>query len=254
MIPVLSPGSVPEHGVVRDLAEPALLLDAWGHASAAPVAGRGAVLVQFAGLCPDLDSALDLGVGECGALAALAHATAFGHEVAGLITCSSCGQLLSAQVSLPSTHELVTAAATSPQQTAVGGFTVRAPTVRDMLAAAESPDRACAVLLSRCVRRQDGSAVDPAELTAGERAHLDEAAEAITGATLPMLCMRCPACDHQVRGALDIAAVLWDRIDITAPALMEEVALLAQAFGWSEADLLAMPAARRAAYLARLET
>ncbi|MER5384420.1 hypothetical protein ABT040_29855 [Streptomyces sp. NPDC002688] len=239
---------------MRDLAEPELLLEAWDQASVAPVAGRGAVLVQLAGLCPDLDSALDLEVGECAALAALAHARAFGREVAGVITCSSCAELLSAQVSLPTAHELVAAAATRPQQAVVAGFTVRAPTMRDLLAAAESPDRACAVLLSRCVRRSDGSPVDPAELTAQEQSLLDEAAEAITDDTLPMLGMRCPACDYQVRAALDIAAVLWDRIDITAPALMEEVAVLAQAFGWSEADLLAMPAARRAAYLAKVDT
>ncbi|MGW1245207.1 hypothetical protein [Streptomyces bobili] len=239
---------------MRDLAEPTVLLDAWGHASMAPVAGRGAVLVQLAGLCPDLDSALDLSVGDCAALAALAHATAFGGEVAGFITCASCGELLSAQVSLPTAHELVTAAARCPQQVTVGDFTVRAPTMRDLLAAAEAPDQACAVLLSRCVRRHDGSPADPTELTAKERSQLDEAAETITGDTLPMLCMRCPACDCQVRAALDIAAVLWDRIDMSAPELMEEVALLAQAFGWSEGDLLAMPAARRTAYLARLET
>lgn len=248
------PGRAAERHDVRDLAEPELLLDAWDQASAAPVAGRGAVLVRLAGLCPDLDSALDLGVGECAALAALAHARAFGREVAGVITCSSCGEPLSAQVSLPTAEELVTAAAAGPRHVAVAGFTVRAPTTRDLLLAAASPDRARAVLLSRCVRRADGSPVDPAELTREEEALLDEAAEAITAATMTTLCVRCPACDGHVRAALDTAAVLWDRIDIAAPALMEEVAVLARAFGWSEADLLAMPAARRAAYLERVET
>ncbi|WP_406224118.1 hypothetical protein [Streptomyces canus] len=248
------PGRAAEHHAVRDLAEPELLLDAWGQASVAPVAGRGAVLVRFAGLCPDLDCALDLGVGECAALAALAHATAFGREVAGVITCSSCGELLSAQVSLPTAEELVTAAAASgPRQVSVGEFTVRAPTIRDLLAAAASPDRACAVLLSRCVLRGDGSPVDPAELTQEEKSLLDEAAEAITAATMTTLCVRCPACGEHVRAALDTAAVLCDRIAIAAPALMEEVAVLAEAFGWSEADLLSMPAARRAAYLEWVE-
>lgn len=239
---------------VRDLAEPELLLEAWDQASVAPVAGRGAVLVQLAGLCPDLDSVLDLGVSECAALAALAHATAFGREVAGVITCSSCGELLSAQVSLPNAEELLTAATAGPRQAVVGEFTVRAPTTRDLLAAAATPDRARAVLLSRCVRHGDGSPVDPAQLTQEEASLLDEAAEAITAATMTTLCARCPACGEQVRAALDTAAVLWDRVDIAAPALMEEVAVLARAFGWSEADLLAMPAARRAAYLERVET
>ncbi|WP_077800222.1 hypothetical protein [Streptomyces sp. JHA26] len=239
---------------VRDLAEPALLLDAWDQASVAPVAGRGAVLVRLAGLCPDLDSALDLGVGECAALATLAHLRAFGREVAGVITCSSCGELLSAQVSLPAAEELVAAAAAGCREVAVGEFTVRAPTTRDLLAAAATPDRAYAVLLSRCVRRGDGSPVDPAQLTQEEAALLDEAAETITAATMTTLCVRCPACGEHVRAALDTAAVLWERVDIAAPALMEEVAVLARAFGWSEADLLAMPAARRAAYLERVET
>ncbi|MEW2051822.1 hypothetical protein [Streptomyces sp. NPDC005476] len=247
------PGRAVRRDAGRDLAEPHLLLEAWDQAATAPAAVRCAVLVQLAGLCPDLESALDLDVGECADLAALVHATTFGREVEGVITCSFCGETLSVEICLPIRKEPVADTANGLRRAAVGEFTVRAPTTRDLLAAAAAPDRARAVLLSRCVQHRDGRPVDPAELTAEQESLLDEAAESITDAALPMLCTRCPACDNEVRAALDVAALLWDRINVAAPRLMTEVAVLARAFGWSEADLLAMPAARRAAYLARVE-
>ena len=49
---------------------------------------------------------------------------------------------------------------------------------------------------------------------------------------------------------LDAGELLWDEIDARARVLLGEVHLLARAYGWTESEILALGATRRAAYLA----
>lgn len=226
---------------MRNFSDSAVLLTAWEEAAAAPVVARGAVLVHRAGLTPDLDAALDLDVGECAALAMQVHTALFGREVQALIACTRCAERLELQLRLPD--------ASGGGIAQVGGLTVRAPSTRDLLAAAGRPGDGRAVLFSRCVRHGDGTPVRPTDLTADEEAAVDAAAERLAGAAALVLRTRCPACEEDVRAALDPGALLWDQVDATAPTLLDEVATLARCFGWSEAEVLAMSLARRSAYL-----
>jgi hypothetical protein len=63
------------------------------------------------------------------------------------------------------------------------------------------------------------------------------------------LALACPACGCQWQVILDIASFLWVKIEEQARRLLREVDMLARAYGWREADILAMGAARRQAYL-----
>jgi hypothetical protein len=63
------------------------------------------------------------------------------------------------------------------------------------------------------------------------------------------LAVTCPACEHQWRAVFDIVSFFWQEIDAWAPRLLMEVHRLASAYGWREADILAMSAWRRQAYL-----
>jgi len=59
----------------------------------------------------------------------------------------------------------------------------------------------------------------------------------------------CPACDHRWQITFDIVTFFWAEINHLAKRLLREVHTLARAYGWREADILAMSAARRQAYL-----
>jgi hypothetical protein len=59
----------------------------------------------------------------------------------------------------------------------------------------------------------------------------------------------CPACGMTERVELDIGRFLWADVRHAALRLMRDVHELASAYGWSEREVLAMPAARRASYL-----
>ncbi len=63
------------------------------------------------------------------------------------------------------------------------------------------------------------------------------------------LALTCPACSHSWQSMFDIAPFLWREISTEAKRLLREVHILAQAYGWREADILSMSAARRQLYI-----
>jgi len=63
----------------------------------------------------------------------------------------------------------------------------------------------------------------------------------------------CPECGSDLTLPLDLEAACLVRLAGLRPRLLDEVHLLASAYHWSESEIMAVPAARRAAYLARIE-
>jgi hypothetical protein len=64
-----------------------------------------------------------------------------------------------------------------------------------------------------------------------------------------LLELRCAACGEAWTEPLDVVSFFVAELDVVARNLLAEVHLLARAYGWREADALALPARRRAAYL-----
>ena len=61
--------------------------------------------------------------------------------------------------------------------------------------------------------------------------------------------LTCPACGAQWRTPFDITGFLWRELEAWAMRTLRETHLLASAYGWSEADILALSAWRRQHYL-----
>lgn len=264
---------------MTSLAEPRALLDAWEQAVHVPVPARAAVLVHRAGLVPTLDDALDLDVGACAALALRVHRESFGDRVDAVVACPRCGELLEAVLpavlpaefhATPSTLRPDGAGEPEPEpsqrpggpERVVGTWAVRAPTTRDLLIAGRAPERAAEVLRARCVRpvyRDDASRVEDQDalraaadltlLSPDELGAIDAAAEELAGVGTLVSGVTCPGCGATAEVAFDAGAVLWEQIAAAVPGILADVAMLAGAFGWSEAEVLSLPAARRRAYL-----
>jgi ribosomal protein S27E len=64
-----------------------------------------------------------------------------------------------------------------------------------------------------------------------------------------MLAIDCPDCGHAWSAPFDAVAFVWTETANLAQRLLNDVHLLASAYGWREADILAMSAARRHAYI-----
>lgn len=63
------------------------------------------------------------------------------------------------------------------------------------------------------------------------------------------LALSCPACNHQWQVTFDVVSFFWSEIHAWARRLLQEVHTLASAYGWREADILAMSPQRRQLYL-----
>lgn len=93
-------------------------------------------------------------------------------------------------------------------------------------------------------RLGDGPWRDPGFQRAAARAL--QAADPALGLSFAMTC---PDCGAAVEQLFDPAGYFWAEIEDMARRLLHDIALLARAFGWSEAQILAMSPARRQLYL-----
>jgi hypothetical protein len=129
----------------------------------------------------------------------------------------------------------------------------RLPTSADLLdiAALAHTGRARQQLLRACLlsvaRRKDQLSVDelPPEM---EDAIIERIGQSAALANLT-IAATCPACGHQWEVVFDIVSYFWSEINAWAVRMMHEIHALASAYGWREADILAMSAWRRQRYL-----
>ena len=70
-------------------------------------------------------------------------------------------------------------------------------------------------------------------------------------AELP-LAITCDRCEHQWSALFDIVLFLWQDVEQAAQRLLDEVHVLAEAYGWREEEILAVSAARRKYYIDKI--
>jgi hypothetical protein len=201
-----------------------------------------------------VEEAATLSIGERDACLLALREWTFGSDLAGLLRCERCGGMI--EVSLR-THDLRLEADRGSEgaaRLAVAGFEVeyRAPNSFDLLAIQNlAPGAARERLLRRCLLdvRRDGIAVDVDQLPPQALASVVEKMAAADPQADLQLAIDCPHCNHSTETSFDVGAFCWAEIHAWARRLLREVHVLAAAYSWREADILAMTAWRRQFYL-----
>lgn len=221
------------------------LLDAWERA--APLDPTGRALVLLTAATSDVDAVAALPVGARDARLLDLHASLFGPELEAVVACPACGERLE----LAFTVDQVRTGPPRPVEVMrLDGYevSVRAPDSRDLAAVAGlDPAAAEAALLQRCVSVVDSS---PDYLPASALDAVEEAMLAADPQADVRIALTCEPCGHRWGAALDIGAFVWARLEAWARRCAVEVHTLASAYGWREADILAMSPRRRGLYLA----
>ena len=177
----------------------------------------------------------------------------FGPRFDGVAVCPACGQRLQLTFS---THDITVPApalagrAESLRLESAGYEVVyHLPTTADLLAVSDTGDPAGLLKRSVEVARRGGEVVDPAQLP-------DEVASAVSVAMAQAdpqaevrMALACPACSHQWTCLFDILSFLWGEIEDWVQRIVREVHILASAYGWTEAGILALSPRRRRIYL-----
>lgn len=224
------------------------LLDAIDAGAALSPVARAVILLGLADPAGDAARHAALPVAERDRWLLDFHAARFGPELVAAQDCASCG----ATMELPldaSTLGAALAAVDAEIEVLAGPdrIAVRQATSADLLAAleADTAEAQEAILLERCVEGPQAAVVRalPEVRAALEQTH--EAAELTVAAT-------CPHCGRTQRVSLDVATFVWAELRREASLLLDDVDELARAYGWTEAEILALTPARRRAYLDRV--
>ena len=212
----------------------AATLELWDAAHTLRPVERAVVLA-----CADGENADDvatLPLGRRDARLLELHVSIAGPSLEATASCPRCGE--GAEFELDVATLLAREAEATPVQE---GW--RSPTSRDLEAAADAPDAAEAerVLLERCAGDAELSE-EARRAVAAAMAEADPLAEVLVD-------LACPACEETFVADLDVAAFVWAEVRAAALRLLRDVDTLARAYGWTEAEVLALGDARRQAYL-----
>jgi len=231
----------------------AALLDVWERGQLQSPAQR-AVLMLAAAQPDQADAVSALPIGRRDAALLALRENTLGPRAVSLADCPHCG--LRVQIDLNLTDLRVPA----PEIAAAGSLSLgevevsyRLPDTFDLIAIAQLDDVEAArrALLERCVTRVT---------VAGQPRPIGDLAPAVIDAIDADMAQRdpqaqvqldltCPQCAHAWQAEFDIATFFWAEINAHATRLLAQVHTLASAYGWREADILAMSAFRRQAYL-----
>jgi hypothetical protein len=229
------------------------LLDLWERGQSEPPVQRMLALLAAAHPETGIEDLARLPIGRLDACLLRLRERLFGPEVSAVAECPACREQVEtrfrlAEVSLP--DDVAPEASHSVQ---IEGYrvTFRLPTSSDLLALA---DRSAAreSLLARCVlqiRDAGGAAIGaeslPEEIVT-EIAVCMAAADPQADIELELVC---PACAHRWPAYFDVARFLWKEVHAWALRTLRDVHGLARAYGWREADVLALSPTRRHLYL-----
>ncbi len=227
------------------------LLSAWENGYGRPAPDRAVTLAAAVSGLP-ADYVADLPLGACDRLLLELREQCFGARLDGLARCPRCGTELDVGLDV---DELRAEGVCGADELRAGGasgadggravevagrtVTLRALTSRDIGSCGGDRDR----LLARCLV---GEPVPPAaEVLDAVEARLD----ALDPQAARTIDLDCPSCRVSWAASVDVTEFVWTEVDRFARRLLHDIHTLATAYGWREADVLAISPARRRFYL-----
>lgn len=240
------------------------LLRAWERSRELPEQQAALALLEMADPERPADDWARLPLGERDARLLELRAATLGRRMEGFAVCRACGaQLEFALDARELAKGLMQPEGRSKKAEAIA---MRPANTLDLLASAvaASEEDARAILLARTACASAGKAE---AMTTGEKARhwlkaqtpraaerMMKRFEQVNAAAEIRLQLQCAACGGRSVLDFDVVRYLLREIGVAARRLMGEIHELALAYGWSEAAIVGMSGARRAAYLEMLGT
>jgi hypothetical protein len=239
------------------------LLDIWETGQGRHAIDRALAILAAAWPDRDVEELASLPVGQRDARLLTVYEDTFGPQLEGLASCPGCRSRLEFNLNAAD----IRLAPPEDQGEGAFGFTVegfevryRLPNSFDLAAVALQGDSSVPVeskrhlLVQRCVLQATYEGNEAAVIDLPETvlaAIVEQMAEHDPQAEV-LLDLDCPDCGHKWQVLFDIVPFAWAKIAVRAQSLLNEVHVLARAYGWREADILGMSGARRRFYLDRV--
>lgn len=230
------------------------LLRAWEQGLALAPAERALLLLAAAEPDTSPEQLARRSVGQRDAGLLLLREWTFGPAMDCVAVCPVCAEQLELALN---TADLRLSAPEPPDliRIEVGGYEIcaRVPCAGDLLALERCGDHHAArrQLLACCLldaRRAD-AAVPIGQLPPEVLGAVAEGMAEADPLALLQVALTCPQCEHRWESIVDIIPFFWSEITSWAYHQLRDVHLLASAYGWREAEILALSPTRRRAYL-----
>jgi hypothetical protein len=230
------------------------LLGVWERGAAQHPLARALTLLFTAGADDSWEALKQLSIGRRNARLLTLREWMFGSRLTALAICPSCDERL--ELDFDSTDIRAASENESPELSlTMEGYDLRfrVPNSQDLYSIADQDDAITArrALLERCLLSidQTGEARDAASLPVPiVDAIAVRMAQADPQANVE-LALECPKCACQWQARFDIVPFFWSEINAWALRVLREVHVMASAYGWREADILALSPQRRQFYL-----
>jgi hypothetical protein len=217
---------------------------------------RALTLLAFAYPEKSVSELVSMSIGQRdGYLLALREQT-FGSRLDGFAECPQCHERLEFDLPVADIRFVDPARLVQSEyffSTAGFDLRFRLPNSQDLAAIANYQDAAAArtTLIQRCLLEaiRDGTVIACNELPDEALAQLIEQVVACDPQAEVVLPLTCSVCGYAWSALFDIVDFFWTELSALAQRLLLEVHLLAQSYGWREADILSMSAIRRQSYL-----
>ena len=230
---------------------PQHLLSVWEQGVQRHPIDRALLLLSLARPETPAEQLADLPLGERNAALMALQRACFSARLPAWLDCLACGERMEFELDAA---QLPPTGADRIDSIEVDGHRFACPTSRHLarlVRSNDAPQTAARQLLLDCAEDADALPRDEAAL-AELLQHAETSIEAADPWVNIALDVRCPACAQQDLADFDIADYLWHQIEQRARHLLGDIHALAQAYGWTEPDILALGETRRAAYLARV--
>jgi len=232
------------------------ILRIWEAGATQEPVGRAIAILAVASPETPLELLTTLPVGRRDARLLEIREEAFGPTLDGVSSCQRCQERIGFTVQIDELRGRVAPGAEPAEGEVLfenWHLRYRLPTSGDLSAVAGCADPTAARqhLVQRCIleARRGGARVEARDVSPEAISRMAQAMTEQDPWAEVFLDFVCPACGHGGQALVDIGGYLWEEIRAQALRLLHEVRALACAYGWREADILAMSTARRRAYL-----
>jgi hypothetical protein len=231
------------------------LLGAWERGLSQSPAQRALTLLMIADPGLPRERAAELTIGQRDANLLNLRESVFGPQMTGVVACPGCSRQLELNFAVSSIRAASPPDLVGPCSLTHGDYQVefRIPNSDDVTTLTPDLDPSANQrrLLERCLLsvRRHGEEIPFAELPAELRTAVSERMGETDPQADVQLALACPDCGHNWQAPLDILSFLWSEIHAWATRLLSEIHALASAYGWCEADIMALSPWRRQAYL-----
>lgn len=239
------------------LASSSDLLDIWERTSGLAHPDRA---VEYAALADPGRSTTELRempIGRRDASIVHLRAATFGPRLGATAACPRCDEVVEFELDLAALLAGSVASDTATVDVELDGWRVssRLPTTADLIDAA-ADSHGIRGVLERCIvaASNGGAAAQVDELPVELVDKLGDRLSAADPAADIRLALACGACGFAWEAPFDIVPVMDRELDAWARSTLQDVAVLARAFGWTERDVLALGPARRRSYLELVST